>query len=1603
MDIIKPDWNKFRAKFSENPQDNFEWFCNLLFCKEFDQPFGIFRYKNQSGIETDPIIKDEEVIGWQAKFYDSTLSSHKKDFIETIKRVNRDYPNITKIIFYTNQEWVQGTDPEGRAKKPPKGLIEIEKQAENLQIKIDWRTASFFESRFVTIDNKIIAQHFFSQDQSIIGLVNVKKVHNEAVFHEIQTDIDFNDQKIEIDRSEILQNIENELKQKQMLIISGVGGVGKTAVIKNLYKRIGDENPFYVFKANEFNTTNINDLFNGLNFRDFIDFQDNEKIKIVAIDSAEKLLELQNTDLFKEFLLNLIENNWKIIFTTRNNYLEDLNFQFIEICNISPFNLDIKNLNESDLEILSTKHNFSLPKDAKLLDLIKNPFYLNEYLRFYNEKETLDYPNFKEKLWNNIIKRSKPSREQCFLKTAFERANQSQFFVNPNCDSQILDNFVQEGILGYETAGYFITHDIYEEWALEKRIDSEFIKKQDNKEFFEKIGESLPIRRSFRNWVSENLLLKNDFIKIFIEEIIQDKEIKSFWKDEVLVSVLLSDYSESFFKQFHEELIETDQKFITKLVFLLRIACKEVDNDFFQALSIKEVDSLPITYFFTKPKGTGWQSIIKFVYQNLESIKIENVTFIFSIIHDWNSKFKKGETTRFSALISLKYYEWAIEEDKYLDKSTEEKILQTILYGASEIKDELITIFDKILENKWNSHRDPYNELINAILTKMGVNIEVIKALPEYVLELADLFWFKIPKKDIVHSSGHQGDLPFIDDPLDLDGNFCIERDITDYFPSSAFQTPIYWLLQYSFSKTIDFILNFTNKTIECYAKSDFGKEENPDFGKEKVAEIDVFIEDGKTSKQYIEDTIWNVYRATKNSSHVLQSIHMALEKYFLERAEHTDSKILENWLLYLLKNTRSASITAVVVSIVLAFPDKTFNVARVLFQTKEFFIYDIQRRELDKTAKGIYGIGSGYNYRRMPYETERIKTCEDKHRKKSLQQLALEYQFFRRERISEEEVKKRQQVIWEIFDEYYANLPDKSEENDSDKTWRLYLAEMDRRRMTPKIEEKNDNQILVKLDTELDSDLKEFKETASNEVSEKMKYIPLKIWASHKMRNEEQYEGFKNYNEKYNDNPKLIVNEFKEFMEYIEKSEDPYFNHIYYPLIGDVSSVLIRDYYDNLSEEEKSHCKETIYETASVSLKINYNYQLWDGVESAISVLPLLLKEFPEEKENIKSILFLTLLDSTNMGYNREFCNYSKKAILNNLWDISFDDAQSLLLGYLSLKPKYEELRLKLHENNPEKKYGYRIPEFQLVKEFVDEYNTELKKVIDNKITINDSDKIEKLDLHILKTAFQLIPSYNVREHKELAQTIISTFAEDLLSNKREDKVDYWLRYDFLEKLADFILNSSEQDVSNYLNPFVVKFNNSESIINLFKTFITAVDVLNPSDTTYNNFWTVWNLFYEKIVELCKDGDYGHTKEIIKSYLFAETIWKEDATEWHVFKAVSKENYKRFFRKITDDVGCCPSVLYSISKLLNGIGSIYLEDGISWLSKMLKVNKNLWSNDLESNTIYYLENIVRKYAYTNREKIRKTKQLKQEFLVILDFLIQKESVVGYMLRENIL
>ncbi|MBE3128181.1 MAG: hypothetical protein IMZ60_00685 [Actinobacteria bacterium] len=180
------------------------------------------------------------------------------------------------------------------------------------------------------------------------------------------------------------------------------------------------------------------------------------------------------------------------------------------------------------------------------------------------------------------------------------------------------------------------------------------------------------------------------------------------------------------------------------------------------------------------------------------------------------------------------------------------------------------------------------------------------------------------------------------------------------------------------------------------------------------------------------------------------------------------------------------------------------------------------------------------------------------------------------------------------------------------------------------------------------------------------------------------------------------------------------------------------------------------------------------------------------------------------------------------------------------------------------------------------------------------------------------------------------------------------------------------------------------------FQEFISVEDRLNQ----YEEFWVIWNIFYNKIVNLCKDSKLRYyANEIIHNYLLAWQYWKKDAKEWHTLK----EKEKLFYKKVAQDIGHCPAVLYSIAKVLNDIGSNFLEDGIFWVSDILQRNKNLSSEELEINTIFYIENIVRRYILKNRQKIRKILKIKKDIFTILNFLVERGSVTGYLLREDIL
>ena len=715
--------------------------------------------------------------------------------------------------------------------------------------------------------------------------------------------------------------------------------------------------------------------------------------------------------------------------------------------------------------------------------------------------------------------------------------------------------------------------------------------------------------------------------------------------------------------------------------------------------------------------------------------------------------------------------------------------------------------------------------------------------------------------------------------------------------------------------------------------------------------------------------------------------IHMALEKWLLEKANSTPKDDLESMCLYLIRNSKSASITAVVVSLVLAHPFKLFNIAKILFKTKEFFLYDTGRLSSDQSAKSLYSIGNGLlDFQNKIFQDERLKTCDDPHRKRSLEDIATFYQFYRLEGEDENVFNERQKIIWEIFDKYYETLPDKSIETDADKIWRLCLARMDRRKMRTEIEEKN-GQILMKINPEIDPDLKKYSEDSISKSVADMKYMSLKLWSDYRFRREE--DKYQQY-QQYENNPQLVIAEIKEIIEGLKNKTENTFSLFYHSTPAFACSVLIRDFFDKLKSDEMVFFKEVTIDFASIPLRTkNYFYQASDGTEPSIIILPNLIKHFPKEKNEIKLLLLLLLLNPW-----KEISTFTIRGIHHSLWETNFDDAHAIFLGYLSLKTKYDDLRNKIKKENYQKKI-FVLSETQVIEIFIKNYKSELDKIVSNRITYNELNNLEKLDFETLVTAFELLPlKIENEDHIKFLNKVFPVFSKNIFLD--DEKVNYSLKHRFLEKLADFILNLTKNEIEKYLKPFIDNFSISREMAEFFQMFMTVEDRLNK----YEEFWTVWNLFYDKIVEICnKQSFYNYTQEILHSYLLAWLDLKEDVKEWHPLR----DREKLFFKKVAEDIGHHPSVLYSLSKILNDIGSNFIDDGVMWISNILKKNKELISQKLETNTIYYIENIIRRFIITNRQKIKTTLQIKKKVIIILNFLVERGSVTGYLLREDIL
>lgn len=1547
------NWNNFKAKYNGREHEAFERLSYILFCLEYGQQFGVFRYLNQTGIETNPIWVNGEQIGFQSKFYDNKIN--KADIIDSITKAKNKHPDLKKILLYTNKEVSESSN---RKKIKPNYMQEIEDVAKEQNIQLVWRVPSHFERQLIIPTNNWLYEIFFSLDKGLVDFINEIKMHTVNYLETIKTEIKYNDNTIKIEREGFIKELETLMQQSSVVIITGKGGCGKTAIIKELYHTIN--NPLFVFKANEFaNKIDINELFllfGKYTCNDFIECFQDEPVKIIVIDSAEKLADIENLGSFQIFIQLLIKNGWKIVFTIRNSYLKCLYIHLI-INEVQILPMEVAPLLIDKLITFSHEYKFELPYDQKLCELLRIPFYLSEYLNIVKTKN-LRLKDFKRSLWNKQIMNSQFQknqihirREKAFIELIKQKNLTGNFIIhlsdqNIAQHSEALDLLCKNEIIKYHETqyGYSIVHDIYEEWGLEKLIDITFQENlQAPKKFLECIGSSLAVRRSFRSWISDKIYEDNIFS--IIDLCISDNTVESFWQDEVIISILLSSWADKFFEKYKSQLLENNQKLLLKVISLLRVACKDVDYNFLNNILIEKNDWLKLKYIFTVPKGKGWEFCIQFIYENRNTIINSHLEQIIPLLQDWVKNNKSGNGTKFAGQIALFY----LNHDK-LCREMRYELSKILLQSVQENKKELNGILISLLSN---NPKENYSYFMRIILETPFEAQELIDKFPDLIMKLAEKNWLRKYEELNEHE--------IYSDKENIEECFGFQKQYHYYYPASTFQTPIYFLLKNHFEKTIDFIISILNDAIEEYAHSELAEQEG-------LKKIKIHIDEQTNIDQYSSRRLWGIYRAHSVSNHILESLLMALEFALLNIAKNEDSKIVEPILLKLLTQSNSVAMTAVIASIVVSQPEKLYNIAKILFKTWDCFYYDLQRKILEPQTFIPYGYGI-----KTLYRDERIKSKNLSHRKKSLEDIALLYQLSEMKNCPIN-IKVRRNELCKIWDNMATNLLQNTEQDERTLNIKCFLARTDYRNLElcPNNHDEQSEKNLFLVKTKKNPELEKQREEYTKPNNEIIKYMGLLNWLNNKFKKIQKEETI------YDKDPHLAFTSMQEIWKILNDTHlNERFGTVYHSAPAYIAAVLLRDYHVLFSKEEQIICKEILLEYARTPLLVNYFFQYGDGTQPAIETLDVIIKIFPEEKVIIQFFL-LCILFSENQAKK-----YAIKCLLK-LWNTDFDFAHNIWLAYLQFQQEYKVFYQKLVTAKYENKLDEIEKEHETLinnieKFFQARHSYETKLIRDCKLTV-------------LNTAFQILPDGSCNdEHLNFCLDITQKYM--LIFDKKNDRGMHFDNLDtFLQKFSCYLLCLPKEKIASLLTPLLSKEYLNEDFSNFLLELSVAQDVVN----NYENFWYMWLSFYKKITQLVNSVK-NISNELIENYLLAREIMNcGNAKSWHSLK---KDNIN-FYYNVAEDMGNNPHVLYSIARVFNGIASNFIEDGLKIIHKLVSSNEY---DHIDSNTIFYIETLSKNYYLSNQTNIKTDLQRKKILINVLTFLIEQGSDFGYILRDEIL
>lgn len=1408
------------------------------------------------------------------------------------------------------------------------------------------------------------------------------KNHTDFVLRRIRTTIG---RAFHLRRAGIVQKVLAAIEAKQVVLITGPAGSGKSVIAKDAVAFLSREFFAFGFRVEQFAVAHIDEALHNSQIparaTELQAILGAQGRKVLVIESVERLLEKPTRDAFNDLMtLAQGDDGFGILMTCRDYSVEQVQACFLQAAGIDHAVIEVPPLDDSELqEIQAAFPSLAVPlATPPLREILRNPYFIDKALQIpwdagrplpENERD------FRAVFWRQIVRADhNPAggmprlREEALQELAVRRARAlSDYVPARELNAAAIALLKQDSLVASPDSNALLVataHDVLEDWAILQWIEEQHLTDETSfKALSSAIGPYPAVRRSYRKWVAE-LVDRDAFVadRLFSAAIAQ-ADVPAQFRDDTLVSLLKAPSASEFLTRHEAELLAYDRAILKRVIHLLRVACVTSPSWLSGVRGHSSILSVP--------EGAVWATVVGLVHRNIANFGPEDAPLLLALIEDavrgispWAPDIDGAEHVAGIA-------HWLVPHfDHYRGDDARTRILKVI----AKIPKADPTRFESVLRGQIREgrHRDPLSEDFRGILLANLDGAPAARDLPDLLISIA--------LDSLLATEEYLRERPYGRSSIDVDLYFGIKEHLDhEFFPASALRGPWINLLTHHPRKGLDFLIQVFNHSAEWYA--------HPRLGDplESAWEVELTFANGTTRRQWANPRLWGLYRGITVGPNVLQALLMAFETWLLDYAK-THPEGLDVVLLEILQRSDSAALAAVVASVATAHPHQSGEALLVLLSVQDYVDIDRSRMAGEHQNSSLSGLFPDFLAKNKIYEEERKMSNALPHRKHDLEAA-----------IANLQLGSLAPRVHAIIDRYIAALPAPNERNERDLTWQLALHRMDFRQYVVVGTQLAADETSAR-DGEAPSknyicfepkppapEVQQLIDESTKSLGESNARLGVYMW------------GLKTFQREADSTDPTRWREMLASAKCMDRTAEHPDNSRNSP--GFVAAVCVRDHWDEMSPEEQDWCVDVVYS------EVSRHADQWGTIERVqrfsmladrpcAFVVPLLLSRPLTETQTprVRQAFITALTHPID-----EVRWYVTWGIDNKFW------AANPALALRAINAIATEAALANRDWNAEvkKRYDKRCTRDLIsaaaAEDVRQRFWTHGAMAEDAHVRFDIAD-VFGAEAHVkILTILSRVPNETlaVAAHRRASENLVECWNREHDRSCDRRARNFHREQAISDRIQQFVMRASDADAEQVLQPMLEQVDRHPREVHGVIQGLTTSEDSNPNTAHY---WFLWKLFAEQ-VKRAKwlahlDRERPHGSEAL-SAIFLTAWWKDNVRHWR-----SLDGYAHKVDALFDALPPVRIVLNCYVRFLYDIGER------SMPAAFVRIANALGRGDhadmlRESNTVFMLEALLQRHVYARPLELKRDPALREAILCVLDLLVESGSSAGFRMRDD--